>query len=171
VGVPGSESWFISLGDLLTLLVCFFLVLTPQTPSNAKTRQDNQIVSLQRAETRDFGTDLASHPLDRISSAAGMLPIWRDQLGLAGQSSEGSDCRRPWLLELRSALGRGEKIVVKLCDREVEQEVVADVVTCGIDRKTSVTSLQLEVNSACGLFKEWVGSPEKLAAIVMFAGK
>ena len=171
VSVPGGEAWFISLGDLLTLLVCFFLVLTPQTPSNAKTRQDNQMVSSQGAGTRYVGTDLASHPLDRISSAVAVLPVWRDQLGLTDESGESMGHGKPWLEELRSALGRGERVVVKLCDRALEQQVVAEVAANNASDQGSATSLQFEVNAACGVFEERVGSSEQLAAVVMFAGK
>lgn len=166
--IPGNESWLISLGDLLTLLVCFFLVLTPQTLLNARTPQGSQRVSYQERGPRDFGIDLASHGLDRIPAAVGMLPVGRDQLVSTDSSGDQTGHVKLWLAELQSALERGDRVVVQLCDREVEQKVVADVAMYSADRQASLTSLQFEVNSDCGVYKRGLGSSEQLAAVVMF---
>jgi flagellar motor protein MotB len=78
-GVTNDQSsvvWFISFGDLLTLLLCFFLVLTPwerlSKPPNAESRQHIK-ESEQRASA--FGTSFASKTR-RVSKILAEVPIF-----------------------------------------------------------------------------------------------
>jgi flagellar motor protein MotB len=171
VSVPGGEAWFISFGDLLTLLVCFFLLLTPQAPSNAGTLQTNQQVSANPGVSLNSGTDLASLPLDPTSSVTGVVPIWRDSLVVAGQARERNERSAVWLWELRRSLERGQGVVVKLCDPAVEQEVVSEVAGELTNRIGAVGRVQFEVDPECGLLRERFSSPKELAAVVMISGK
>ena len=77
-GHPSSVVWYISFGDLLTLLLCFFLVLTPwKNPNNRHNVQSLSRFSLFDDPTRDPGTPLASGSQPRGSVTILELPLFR----------------------------------------------------------------------------------------------
>lgn len=80
-GQPGSVVWFISFGDLLTLLLCFFLVLTPwDRLKEAGKSQSVQPTNLKTEAHQNHGTTFASvHPL-RGSVVRRELPIFAREL-------------------------------------------------------------------------------------------
>lgn len=69
--------WLISFGDLLTLLVCFFLVLTPWSAGRLQLVQRQQQLISTQALTETPGTSLASQ--------SGGLSVSREKLVIARQ--------------------------------------------------------------------------------------
>lgn len=84
-GQPGSVVWFISFGDLLTLLLCFFLVLTPwDRLKSAPKAQSLPDVTSQPAMISQSGTTFASDPLLRGSVVKLEFPILVEEVGEDG---------------------------------------------------------------------------------------
>lgn len=80
-GQPGSVVWFISFGDLLTLLLCFFLVLTPWD----RLREGSKAQSLQGSTSKasvsqESGTTFANDLPLRGSVVRRELPIFTREL-------------------------------------------------------------------------------------------
>lgn len=75
-----SFVWHVTFGDLLTLLVCFFLVLTQET--SAKRRIDQYKQGVSDTGERGFrnGTDLASSGENRSATTVAKLAISRATL-------------------------------------------------------------------------------------------
>jgi hypothetical protein len=80
-GQPGSVVWFISFGDLLTLLLCFFLVLTPwdrlkEAGKSKSVQASTSTLSVHQQHGTTFASDL---PL-RGSVVKHELPIFAREL-------------------------------------------------------------------------------------------
>ncbi len=80
-GQPGSVVWFISFGDLLTLLLCFFLVLTPwdRLKEGGKSKSLQSSTSTLSAHPQ-HGTTFASDLPLRGSVVKHELPIFSREL-------------------------------------------------------------------------------------------
>ena len=84
-----AVAWFISFGDLLTLLVCFFLVLTPwQTARERGKDSRKQEVALVSARSTGAGTWLAYRPLGAISLVATEIPLFEVDFQAATTKAE-----------------------------------------------------------------------------------
>ena len=76
---PESVVWFISFGDLLTLLLCFFLVLTPwQAWGRKRLTHENQDVTPQNAERAPLGTAFAQDAARKVSEVVAEIPLFED---------------------------------------------------------------------------------------------
>jgi hypothetical protein len=76
-GQPGSVVWFISFGDLLTLLLCFFLVLTPwQHLKRSPDVESLRGINADSVPKNPSGTTLASDPALRGSVIKLELPLF-----------------------------------------------------------------------------------------------
>jgi hypothetical protein len=133
----GSVVWFISFGDLLTLLVCFFLVLTPwdklQRATNNKAIQE---VKMAPRGLEGLGTTLA-HNATSATSPDGVIaghdprfrllaeiPIYLFQVAqpsLSGLNSLAESIS----LELKRTGSAATSIVIRLCDDTIKVEEVA----------------------------------------------
>lgn len=77
---PASVVWFISFGDLLTLLLCFFLVLTPweglsRMPQELKYQQVKQ----QKSVATTLGIPLAPVAFTGRSELLAEIPLYAEQ--------------------------------------------------------------------------------------------
>lgn len=80
-GQPGSVVWFISFGDLLTLLLCFFLVLTPWDLLNKTSNsQSLQGVSSNNTPVSQRGTTFALDLPLRGSVVKLELPLFAEDV-------------------------------------------------------------------------------------------
>lgn len=75
---PGSVVWFISFGDLLTLLVCFFFVLTPwdRLKPGANNKSSQALETESRGESHSVeqgGISLATHSLKDLAKDSVVL--------------------------------------------------------------------------------------------------
>jgi hypothetical protein len=121
----------ISFGDLLTLLVCFFLVLTPSLSSSASSTQGDQRVNSAK-EGQSLGTGLASGSSrdERVVNQvdAVRLPETRFLLRRGAEVELPGQLRDVWEGFSRSpAKPSAVKVTVSLCDVEAYEEVVASV--------------------------------------------
>ena len=120
-GAPGSVVWYISFGDLLTLLLCFFLVLTPWDRLKEQGHlQSGRAFSAQNAVNPQNGITLASEPSLRGSDPLVELPIFADEW-----ESFSDRTREPhgWRMEeeLRPLRGTAVLASIVVCDRSIDR--------------------------------------------------
>jgi flagellar motor protein MotB len=112
-GQPGSVVWFISFGDLLTLLLCFFLVLTQwdRLKNNSKS-QSFQRSSTSLSGATSGGTTLASDLTLKGSVVTLEIPIFaRDMDGEDVEISKPDNLEQ----ELRRVVRDGSRAEILLC--------------------------------------------------------
>lgn len=120
-GAPGSVVWYISFGDLLTLLLCFFLVLTPwdRLKENGHL-QSGRAFSAQNTTSSDHGITFASEPSLRGSVPLAELPILFDEW--ASMSDTTVDHEAPRIgEELRPLRGSEVMASIVVCDRSIDR--------------------------------------------------
>ncbi len=89
-GQPGSATWFISFGDLLTLLLCFFLVLTPwDRLKSPQQSQSSQRFSVQSTSISAHGTTFASDLPLRGSVTILEVPLLSNDWGIVADEAPG----------------------------------------------------------------------------------
>ena len=145
-GQPGSVVWFLSFGDLLTLLLCFFLVLTPWDRLNqVKNAQSLQGSSAQNPIISQSGTTFASdHPL-RGSVLSREIPILAREVS-ADDALMFGDLRRD--LEARPMpVGRVEVLVCSPSDERARiVRGIGAALKQSVEREVSV---RFVVNVGC----------------------
>jgi len=166
-----ADAWFISFGDLLTLLVCFFLVLTPTAGSFEGRSQTGQAVSKQIGGIGGFGTDLASNSIDRSVESGLVVPVWRSSLTRDDGTTAHEHGPAEWLSTVKGHASAGNLAVVRVCDADLEEEVVLGLAKEFKSFAESAGRVQFEVESACELWKSLDKSRHELAAEVVLVGK
>ena len=112
-GTPGSVVWYISFGDLLTLLLCFFLVLTPwDRLKSVPNAQSLQRLSADNATSSQRGTTFASDPPLRGSVVRLELPLFSEDVAGEGVEPPKLDNLE---LELRRVMPEGRSAEVFVC--------------------------------------------------------
>lgn len=149
-GQPGSATWFISFGDLLTLLLCFFLVLTPwdrlKSPQQA---QLSQRVSSQNAPTNAHGTTFASDHLLRGSVTILEVPLLSSDWGIVAEEAPGFplDALEAELRSIDVTQGTASLLV---CDGKADRAAILREVGEVIRRVSGgVAKVVLEVSGDC----------------------
>ncbi len=167
---PANDVWFISLGDLLTLLVCFFLVLTPEKMSPQDVRQSKQVVNSTLKQLKSAGTEFASRPTGQNSGSILSAPVWRNYLESAkSPSSLKSAIDVDWRESLKGALLDQATVVVKLCDAASEREVIGAVIR-QLEVDQNLTSLvSFEIGADCKKWSAKKSEDRALAAVLRFS--
>ena len=123
-GQPGSAAWFISFGDLLTLLLCFFLVLTPWGRLGAsKQALSSQRFSLQNPPPALDGTTFASDLPLRGSVTILEAPLLANDWGIVAEEAPGFPLEA-LEAELRSVNFRGATASLLVCDGKVDRAAI-----------------------------------------------
>jgi hypothetical protein len=129
----GSVVWYISLGDLLTLLVCFFFVLTPwQRPGKAQQHQTNQAVVNQSDAVSGAGIDLASARSSGRESVLAEVPIFR--CAAQGKPECLNELARALEGEAQKLRRPAETIAIRLCDRTVAKGGLPELAVSVLNR-------------------------------------
>jgi hypothetical protein len=147
---PGSVIWYLSFGDLLTLLLCFFLVLTPWDKLKG-TVNDQSVRGLEPAQGQPphNGTTLASHPPLRGSVVLQELPILKRHVERGPESPE---ALFPGLSEgdLSKLLGSGGKVAILVCDARVDRAEILREFSQLIHRVGGDTAVfGIEISTSC----------------------
>jgi hypothetical protein len=144
--------WFLSFGDLLTLLLCFFLVLTPWDKlSSSRVADEKQPVSSAPQTRLDVGTSLAAVPArERSPEVLAEVPLVAElatsQDGVAQAQLLGA------LEQAMEALGETdiEQVTVSVCRFEESRgEVVARVLPLLRGHQLSQAALKVEIEGEC----------------------
>jgi hypothetical protein len=136
-GHAASIVWSISFGDLLTLLVCFFLVLTPWDKLKVQHyTEEAQVVRVLPLSADLLGTNLAQAVYKPLVEKSGLLtrggpglrnrsvvlraevPLFQFQIGepsVSGIENLSGSIRR----EVPEALKRGSVVVLRICDTSI----------------------------------------------------
>lgn len=137
-GNAASIVWSISFGDLLTLLVCFFLVLTPWDKMKARyNSKEEQVVRVLPLSADLVGTNLAQSVVKPSADMNGTLltrggpglrnrsvvlraeiPLFEFQIGepsVSGMENLSGSIKR----EIPATLTRDAMVVLRMCDTSV----------------------------------------------------
>lgn len=119
-GDNASVVWFISFGDLLTLLLCFFLCLTPWERLGKKPNSELDQAIVEKPQTvSSSGTSFASKPR-RVSKIVAEVPVFQADDGQVD------------LLRARQGVAtalKGDRhlaVTLKVCDPTVARQRVLE---------------------------------------------
>lgn len=130
-GQPGSVVWFISFGDLLTLLLCFFLVLTPwDRLKKTSNRQSLSTVTAPSTNPPQTGTTFASDLPLRGSVIKLELPLFKGAEGISGDGISPATLSA----ELTRAMPSGARVDVLVCGRADERAEIVRYVGETLER-------------------------------------
>ena len=146
-GQPGSVVWFISFGDLLTLLLCFFLVLTPW--QNLKRSPDVQLLRGINGDSvlnNPSGTTFASDPALRGSVIKLELPLFDATWQGGGDRPSSGEL----VSDLRRLMSAGARADVLICAPSEERVGIIRYVGEAFDRGVgSISGVRFVVMEQC----------------------
>jgi hypothetical protein len=144
-GQPGSVVWFISFGDLLTLLLCFFLVLTPWDRLKEVRKGQSLHTSTQDATVSNgHGTTFASDLPLRGSVVKHELPIFSRELEMEDSLMFGTQER-----ELSGGLLSKDRVEVLVCSPPEERARVMHGVNEMLNRVSKNVTVRFLVTLKC----------------------
>lgn len=163
-----SVSWMISFGDLLTLLVCFFLLLTPQVNSGVLDPEPNQEVNSSRDQRHSIGTDLASKVFVVKDAPLEVMPIWRsrEKEGVSG----GKLVDQQWRSDMLKRVAAGSKARIEMCDVLAEREILTETLKDLRGSDVQASRVQFELGANCDRWRGKFPSDRELLAVVSFSG-
>lgn len=167
----GSVVWFISFGDLLTLLLCFFLVLTPweklRPTANPKIKQE--VVSTARGGMQ-LGTVFAPSNVEGQSPIMAEIPIYAEHVSgesLSGLASLADALKR----ELDPLTEEAHSLTITVCDSTVDKAralVAVANLTREVDR--TAVGIGIEVASDCDRIDILRPTTAKVVGVVSMRG-
>lgn len=167
-GQPGSVVWFISFGDLLTLLLCFFLVLTPWDDLNkAPNAQSLKTVTDNVAASTQAGIPFASDLPLRGSVIKLELPLFE------GTGTLGAPELSPVALsaELKRAMPKDGRVEVLVCSGPDERADVVRYVGEVFDRSFGGnTGIRFLVRRSCDASQVLAPVTKKLVGRIRIVG-
>jgi len=146
-GQPGSVVWFISFGDLLTLLLCFFLVLTPwQHLKRSPDVQSLRVINGDSLLKNPSGTTFAYDPALRGSVIKLELPLFEGTWHADGDRlSSGA-----LVSDLRRLMSGGARADVLICASPEERVgIIRHVGEAFDDGLGSISSVRFVVVERC----------------------
>jgi flagellar motor protein MotB len=145
-----SVVWWISFGDLLTLLLCFFLVLTPWDKLRASNQSKaKQELSKEPSPSGGFGTAFAKQQRGSQVEVLAEIPLYRDQFSGEYQIEELSlfGSLATETEHIRSKVG---SVALKLCDRGVDRlRIAAQVGALLASTREHASKVRIEFASSC----------------------
>jgi hypothetical protein len=164
----GSVSWMISFGDLLTLLVCFFILLTPNAFSPvSKNELKQQVVSSVNPQ-ESIGTDLAPKAFVGKDSHLKPIPVWRSN-ETAPSSGDGLK-NKQWQRDLVERVAGGSKARIELCDVRAEREIFIETLKDLRSLGVQASRAQFELGANCENWRAMFAEDRELLAVVNFSG-
>jgi hypothetical protein len=165
-----SVVWFISFGDLLTLLVCFFFVLTPRLVFSRAEDMKKGVLNTDIPVASPNGTAFAYPPLG--------------EMGVVHSQSSGSDFKRAdihalawreqlaqvWELYRVRAVDRPLDSNIRLCAGG-EQQQLAKAMLFEIERsREQLRSWSMELSALCEQDVDQKSSGKQVVAVMEFSG-
>ena len=172
--VDTSTVWFISFGDLLTLLLCFFLVLTPKfslpVGKNSKKASVSAPLDLSandgtyfaRIDSKDPSKDALERSGRPLKSIPITVPLAQSQevAALQSQMLAGLDVliREP----VRGKFG----VSVKMCSGVRVDDLLSGVYGKRVALGASLNWLRVEISAKCDLSSWHVSSQREVVAVL-----
>jgi hypothetical protein len=173
-GSAASDIWFISFGDLLTLLVCFFLVLTPKDSLSGESPERNQGVSLNSLTPAGAGTKVADKGL-RFSAFSSAIETGL-KVDLKDYSVAIGGLERFEEREYREVLGLmpvSKALSVAICGEKNREDVISGVLAALNFYPEVLKRLSFQLLESCGDLgvseASIVDRPQSPVAILSFA--
>lgn len=147
---PNSSSaslvWLISFGDLLTLLVCFFLVLTPWHLLRSSVESTNGVITGASDHRAPHGTSLANSSVGPKVGVVSEVPIERHQFA----DERGRALFTTTLIGALTndqALNAG--IRVRMCSDSGFEETIRSVMSIVTQHKRVTQGVSIELLGTC----------------------
>jgi hypothetical protein len=143
--------WLISFGDLLTLLVCFFLVLTPWTKVKFGSTASNQSVTAATQREHISGTALANRSLGPRTSLeqVGEFVLSRNAFGRDQEAQ-----LREVIESVRRTVAEGHvgarRVIVELCGSQSRVDVLRRVGSGLAEALRDRLELEVIIDGKCG---------------------
>jgi len=173
--VDTSVVWLLSFGDLLTLLACSFLVLTPRLASIEQDTARKEQLNREVSSKGQHGTLFASPESDGSSMQVGTGASVEPALLIVSASSKGSRAKE--LAELESELealrhkvaGKQGVFRVRMCRNNYSSQRVKDLYRMISSIQSSSGGAEFELMSKCELKRSDRADLSNLVAIVTFS--
>lgn len=159
-GSAASLVWLISFGDLLTLLVCFFLVLTPWHAMRGRTEIQNPLIPATSMSGATSGTSLANPSVGPKPGVITELPIERGQFADPNKSAVFAKAME---IELAKPETRMSSVLVRVCGSGTRDETLRTVSSLIRAHARPTQRVAVELVSECESFE--VAHPTSVAVM------
>jgi hypothetical protein len=155
-GSPSAANlvWLISFGDLLTLLVCFFLVLTPWSKVSFGAHATKQPVNSTLDSERLPGIAFANRSLGRTTSSEplGEFVLTRNVFG-AGQETGLQEVIESVARKVSEGKSGKTRMILEICTTFPPREVLRRVGGGLAERLKAQVALEVEIDGECRAVK------------------
>jgi len=170
----------ISFGDLLTLLVCFFLVIVEHTPVRAgehlQTKEGVSSPGPQESKQTFSGTSFASFSSDKQfvkdRTLRRELPLFTDEFSESGEQLSAATTAR-----LRVEIGRLAEVAmieISTCgdgDWGKSRNRVQELRRIALEEKVDVRRLRFQVTAGCEAMEQYDPVTAQVGAVISFFDK
>lgn len=164
--VDTSVVWLVSFGDLLTLLFCFFLILTPRLGGSLVNESTKEHVSDRVGAEILPGTSLATLDQEGRGMSLGFIPVT-----VARERALSSDERRAQVTaaldNLRTRTGKLERI--KVCVGSSSAARMQELYTATRLAYGELGGVEFEYEASCSRAAREVSADVDLIAVIEFS--
>ena len=144
-----SVAWSISFGDLLTLLVCFFLVLTQSwAVAPILSHKDRQVISSGNA-VESPGTPLATVAVKEPGLPALTIEIPESLRGDGPVRTISQEFDEALVKLIKQTNGKRGYLTVRLCSQERDSELATEIHRLVERLRQQLTGWEVEASSVC----------------------
>jgi hypothetical protein len=167
--VDTSVVWLVSFGDLLTLLFCFFLVLTPHLGGVASNRSKKEGVSPSHRPQRQPGTLFASRALEAPGESRVRILVTVDKDRLPDRDARKQEAQAAFGLLGARKLEKGHPITVQVCEEDLSDENAKLLYMAARRELQSLVALEFEYAVSCGGVTDGVSPSRVVIGIIEFS--
>lgn len=161
--------WYVSFGDLLTLLLCFFLVLTPRFGVHDENSSSKERVTDSHTASLSTGTRLATQALAGTGVFARSIPITVSTSDLHDVSAVQAQVLAGWNA-FRGLVGADAyDVTVRLCSKDQREELLALVYRERLALGRQLRRLRIEAFSLCDATRWGVSPKREVVAVLDFS--
>lgn len=168
--VPDTSTvWFLSFGDLLTLLLCFFLILTRQHGLPIDKASTQQEIVRAPGAVSSAGTQIASQDREvaRVPSAGVPITVPLEEVH-SSQAVEKAFLAG-WNV-LHGRIGSEPRdVTVTLCDGQHVEELMDSVYRERLSQLSRVRSLKVHMTATCESYSMGLSSKRELVAVLDYS--
>lgn len=125
--VDTSVVWYLSFGDLLTLLLCFFLVLTPSFQAIDNDRVKKEVVSATPGPSKSPGTALATMTQVGVGVPPERIAITVSATSSVDGSSLVAELLSAWRAHREHSKGFTQDVTFRLCALRGGEDLMASL--------------------------------------------
>lgn len=167
--VDTSVVWLVSFGDLLTLLFCFFLVLTPRLGGMAVNRPTKEQLSSHDQPTKESGTLFASGALKAPRASRALIPVTVDKERLLDRVTRQQEAQSAFGLLGAKTLVHGHPIKVQVCEGDLSEENAGLLYAAAKRQYQSLQAFDFEYAVSCGEVIDGVSPSRAVVGVIEFS--